>query len=563
MQIDLRYDSSTLGAPSGFVTDMNYAASLLDSLLTDNITIAIDVSWDYQNPSAVLGEAGPNLSQYDYGSVVAALSAHASAEIGPYASIAHQAVTELPATDPSSTGQIWVADAQAEALGLFTSSTIDTAGSATFGTGGAALNFSTTDLTISNEVSFLGVALHELTHALGRMSFADASASGFGGLDFTIMDLYRYTSPGHLQTNANFNNQTAPASYFSLNGGATTLAAFSTTSDYSDWASSVSNDSFDAFAVADKANPITAVDKQLLSAIGFDVACFCPGTLIETAHGPRAIEDLRIGDELVTAQHGTQRVKWIGESRYDGRFLGANPLMLPVTFAAGALAEGLPARDLTVSPGHGMYLGGALVPAWRLVNGLTITQAPRSDEVRYLHIEFEQHDLISAEGTWSESFLNEVPRSWFHNGADYAALYPGDDTPRAPCAPRLENGLALEALRHALNARAGLAMAPEGTGALHGFVEACDGTNLSGWAVCADSPDVPVMLLVLAGGEIITRLPANRYRADVRAAGYGKGCCGFTLTLPAHALGQVIAVRRAVDGAELGPSGCPPAQIAA
>jgi hypothetical protein len=63
------------------------------------------------------------------------------------------------------------------------------------------------------------------------------------------------------------------------------------------------------------------------------------------------------------------------------------------------------------------------------------------------------------------------------------------------------------------------------------------------------------MLLVMAGGEVLARLPANRYRADLRARGLGSGCHGFAVALPARAKGAEIMVRRELDGERLALTG--------
>ena len=107
----------------------------------------------------------------------------------------------------------------------------------------------------------------------------------------------------------------------------------------------------------------------------------------------------------------------------------------------------------------------------------------------------------------------------------------------------------LQATQLHVNRRAGLEAAAEGTGALLGVVEMAGPHLCTGWAQSADAPDVPVTLLVMAGGEILARVPANRYRADLRAAGHGNGCYGFAVVLPEGA--GAITVRRALDGAVL------------
>lgn len=278
-----------------------------------------------------------------------------------------------------------------------------------------------------------------------------------------------------------------------------------------------------------------------------DVACFYAGTRIDTPHGAVAVEQLAIGDEVITRFAGRQRIKWIGRSSYEGPALRDNPLLLPVRIAPGALGAGEPRSTLTVSPGHAICIEGALVPAWRLVNGVSITQTPQTSMVHYFHLEFEHHDLLCTEGVWSESFLNEVSRDWFENGAEYADLYPGEDRADKPCLPRLEEGFGLLAIQHRLARRAGVQPEPQSDGPLVGAVDVLRPDLVTGWAA---SGAAPVTLLVMAGGEILACLPANRFRPELRNQGRERFRQGFRCVLPAQAKGA-ISVRRALDGAAL------------
>ena len=103
----------------------------------------------------------------------------------------------------------------------------------------------------------VGVALHELTHAIGRQP-------GEGPFD-----LFRYTSVGnHLFTSGS----TAVPAYFSIDGGNTKLADFGQTSDASDFLNTGvqgSNDPFDEFYNSHTIQNLTSVDKELLDALGF------------------------------------------------------------------------------------------------------------------------------------------------------------------------------------------------------------------------------------------------------------------------------------------------------
>src|SRR4029077_18577012 len=68
---------------------------------------------------------------------------------------------------------------------------------------------SATFATDINPNLLVGVALHELTHAMGRVPY---------GPQPDIFDFFRFTSPG---TRLFLNGATAPAAYFSLDGGTT------------------------------------------------------------------------------------------------------------------------------------------------------------------------------------------------------------------------------------------------------------------------------------------------------------------------------------------------------
>ena len=177
-------------------------------------------------------------------------------------------------------------------------------------------------------------------------------------------------------------------------------------------------------------------------------ACYCPGTLIRTAQGDVAVEDLAIGMRVVTVDGLCKPVRWIGRRSYAGRFLRARPALLPVRILAGALAAGIPSRDLIVSPAHALLLDGVLVPAGELVNGVTILRELSAGQIDYIHIELAEHDVIWANDAAAETFLDDDSRAMFSNAAEYASLYP--DAPAGAagfCAPRIVSGPTLERLR--------------------------------------------------------------------------------------------------------------------
>jgi len=299
-------------------------------------------------------------------------------------------------------------------------------------------------------------------------------------------------------------------------------------------------------------------EPRLLAASGVEydsveitqVACFAAGTRILTAAGAVNVEALSIGDYVETLHAGLQKIKWIGQRGYAGRFISGNRDILPICIKRHAIAENIPARDLFVSPGHAICIDGALIHASRLVNGVSITQAASVESITYYHIETANHEVIFAENCPAETFIDENFRAQFQNAAQFHALYPGQNAAITPCLPLLQDGFALHAIQQRLNTRAGILLPPATCGALRGYIDEPGPIFCSGWAQDVATPETPVCLEILIDGNRIARVLANLYRADLRQAGLGSGCHAFRATLPSGLTGP-LEIRRAVDGAKL------------
>ncbi|NGM46658.1 hypothetical protein G5B31_14045 [Rhodobacter sp. SGA-6-6] len=167
------------------------------------------------------------------------------------------------------------------------------------------------------------------------------------------------------------------------------------------------------------------------------IPCFTPGTRILTERGERRVEALRVGDLVATRDGGMQRVAWVGRKRLSLAHLVVNPALRPVLIPAGAFGPGLPARDMRVSPQHRLLLEGpraemlfgepeVLVAALHLCGRMGIRQE-LSPGIDYIHVMFEQHQILCSDGIWSESFQ---PASRMVGGMDRAqqaeilALFP-------------------------------------------------------------------------------------------------------------------------------------------
>jgi hypothetical protein len=287
--------------------------------------------------------------------------------------------------------------------------------------------------------------------------------------------------------------------------------------------------------------------------------CYLRGTRIRTPKGQAAVEDLRIGDLIVTADGAVLPIKWIGRRSYRDWLAVGNPEVQPIRFKAGSIADHVPARDLYVSPEHAMFLDGVLIPAHHLMNGVSILKVEGMEEVEYFHLEFDRHVVIFAEDAAAESFVDDDSRMLFHNADEYCRLY--TDEPRGRftefCAPRVEAGAALEALHRTLATRAARLL-PDGTAtealARQGHLDRATRMAIEGWAF-AGMDEGPVKLAILVNGAVVGQTVADRYRAGL---GFGDGHCSFRFALPEGLSSDVnhrIEVRRESDWTPL-TGGC-------
>ncbi len=144
--------------------------------------------------------------------------------------------------------------------------------------------------------------------------------------------------------------------------------------------------------------------------------CVQRGTLIDTAEGRVAVEDLAVGDCVKTLNSGYQPVRWIGSRILGGDDLALEPELRPIRLAAGALGPGSPDRDLLVSPQHRVLVSGwkaelffgqpeILVPAKALINDHDIRIAHDVEDVEYFHVLFDRHEIMLTNGALTESFF--------------------------------------------------------------------------------------------------------------------------------------------------------------
>jgi hypothetical protein len=199
----------------------------------------------------------------------------------------------------------------------------------------------------------------------------------------------------------------------------------------------------------------------------FDWLCLAPGTLIRTPSGNRPVEELQIGD-LVLTHDGPLPLKFLGISSRHVNSLKASGRM-PIRIQARVFGHNLPSADIYCTPSHAFALGDCLVEAQALINGESIYQLeqlseydqrhqceqssslPEHKEVdsfTYYSLEFEQHVLVWANDLLTESYLptyrnEELTRVLWNNYENYLSLYGTSDTmdelpmPRIPFSRQL------------------------------------------------------------------------------------------------------------------------------
>ena len=286
-----------------------------------------------------------------------------------------------------------------------------------------------------------------------------------------------------------------------------------------------------------------------VSVVSDGTPCYCTGTLILTDQGEVAVEDLHEGDRVVVRSGPPRAVRWMGRRSYPARFAARNHDVHPVLFRAGSLGDGLPRRDLRVSPLHAMFLDGVLVPAMALVNGASVLREAPVADIGYHHVELDSHDILLAEGTWSETFVDDGSRGMFHNASAWRRDNRDFVLVRSRyCAPRVESGEALESICRRI--AAGVALSPV---SFSGHLDAAGHSSISGWTPPA--PDgSPSRVRLSSNGVTLAEVTAFQYRADLVRAGHGDGRHGFSFDIPGGldpSCPHAVRAHRAHDGVEL------------
>ncbi|CAI3961171.1 Hint domain-containing protein, partial [Commensalibacter communis] len=158
--------------------------------------------------------------------------------------------------------------------------------------------------------------------------------------------------------------------------------------------------------------------------------CFLTGSMIRTFEGEIAVEDIRIGDEVLTFdwqqnKEISRSVRWVGHKTVRVKtHLKDDEAGYPVRVLKDAVADGVPYKDLLITPEHCLFFDGKFIPVRMLVNGASIYYDRSITDYTYYHIETEEHSVIWADGMLTESYLDTGNRRQFKQHGNYAVFNP-------------------------------------------------------------------------------------------------------------------------------------------
>ena len=236
--LHLNYDAPAMAAPSSFRTQIEQAALMIANAISDPITVNLSINISGSGGGAYAGPTGVGAS---YSSVRSFLTTNATSGDTEF-----QYLPNTSSIQGQSNVVVW--SAQEKLFGLLAADASATDGSVHF----------SSDIS-SNAI--IGVALHEITHAMGRVPY---------GATPDIFDFSRYTNAS---TRLFTGGSSASPAYFSIDGGTTKLADYGLNSDPSDFLNSGMQGSTDPFnefyTPGSTSQALSSVDLKQMVALGY------------------------------------------------------------------------------------------------------------------------------------------------------------------------------------------------------------------------------------------------------------------------------------------------------
>jgi hypothetical protein len=253
-----------IGVGASAQSAFNYAAGQIEALFSDPVTVNITV----EAGSSGLGSSTTSLKgTYSYstvrGDLIADQTAHPSADgaasVGAGGSL-------FSTSAPSGASNFWLTTAQAKALGALAANDAASDGTFTYNST-LAYTFDPNNRAVPGAFDFIGVAEHEITEIMGRITLNGATLDSRTHSAMAF-DLFSFTGVGaHTLT-------TGASRYFSIDNGTDNLHGYNfpngNGSDPQDWDASLANDPFNASTGSNQAHVLNATDIATLDVIGWD-----------------------------------------------------------------------------------------------------------------------------------------------------------------------------------------------------------------------------------------------------------------------------------------------------
>jgi hypothetical protein len=267
--IQINWDSSVTSlkgtTKTNFENGVLAAVNTLEATFTDPITIHLNVGYGefggLSLPRGAIGASNSRVMSVTYGQLLSALTTDRKSADDV------AAVESLNRTVmPTQSSTYWVTTAEAKALGITSASAPIQAGT-TSAIASAPPVDGFVGFTSSALLSpdFQDVVIHEITETMGRLMLVGGTI-GPVSHSFNALDLFHYTTAG-------VPSYTTTGGYFSVDGTPPTPSAvggyFNTgAGDAGDWVGGI----YDAFSASATTgiNPFSAIDQQVMDAIGWD-----------------------------------------------------------------------------------------------------------------------------------------------------------------------------------------------------------------------------------------------------------------------------------------------------
>jgi hypothetical protein len=351
---------------------VTYFENLITSPITVNIRVGYGEVGGTSLGSGTLGEAEINTG-------VEVTTAQFKADLS--SNVTSDAVTQSAiASITGSSSQVYVPEAEAKALGAAPANGTEIDASVGFAAdpNGTLFTYDPSNRAVAGKYDFIGVVEHELSHALGRVSYSGITSA---------LDLYRYSVAG-------VHASAGSTSYFSINGGTTNLDNFDTSSDPADWAVGTGDDANDAYTPIGTENVFSQTDVTELNVLGYAISTTPPsatavasapttttstasGNTVSASTGLNAASLAFVGTPATAAfssavtSLSVALVPAPGIEEINGFQYGIDHLTIDTSGTNGTLK----AFDTTVNGAHAI----ALASSSDLAHGIVLTGLPGAD----------------------------------------------------------------------------------------------------------------------------------------------------------------------------------------